>query len=903
MKQVFLRFTLIGALCLINLVGAFAQTVVTGKVVDEKTSEPIIGASVTIGSGTNLKGAVTDMDGKFTLETPSTATITFRSVGYQTQTRTIRNAGRKVNLGEIELSYESTALDVVTVIASVVPKDRITPVPVSNIKLADIESKSFNTEFPELVKSTPSVYVTKSGGGFGDSRMALRGFDMTNIGVLINGVPINDMENGKVYFSNWAGLTDVASFIQIQRGIGASRLAISSVGGTMNIVTKNVDAKRGGMFFSGIANDGYLKYGFNFSTGLMENGWAVTASGSTSYGDGYIKGTDFRGYNYFLNVSKKINEQHTLSFTAFGAPQWHNQRSSMYTQKQYEENPDGIRMNLEYGILEGKVYSPKYNWYHKPQISLNHLWKIDNKSTLSTAVYASFARGGGRNAAGLQPVSKEDKDNGIRDYRNYITAYKGQLSKEALRTNDNLIDWESVYGMNAANGDAGSKVILANSVNQHNWYGILSTYQNKLDENFTLTAGFDGRYYVGEHYKEVENLLGGKYFATGDLVGRDYDIVKIGDEDKKVVKKGEMFDYYNKGRVVWGGLFAQGEYRNDYISAFLSGSLSYQSYRYDVPYLYSSYNYDKLISENIRDVKKSDVKTFIPISIKGGLSYKFLDYNNIFVNAGYFTRAPKFAGVFLNYSTELNKNVKNEKILTFEAGYGFSNEFVGINFGGYYTKWDDRFLRRSGSNRDFYNFTNMSATHKGLELEVNARPLDNLKLTAMASLGDWKWGNKTHFDIYDDKQKNIGQGEIDLNGIHVGNSAQTTFALGFDWEAFENLHLRGNLNFFGKNYADFEPAYRVGYDKDKKEYVTNYSGDAWKMPNYTLVDLSASYKLNMDKVSVSFFGGVNNLFNKKYISDATDGSKLDKAGKRTGEDALVWYGFGRTWQVGMRVNF
>lgn len=902
MKQSFLRFTLIAALSIISLVGAVAQTVVTGQVIDEKTSEPIIGASVTIGQGDNLKGAVTDMDGKFSLETPSTVTITFRSVGYQVQTRTIRNAGKKINLGQIELVSESTSLDVVTVIASVVPKDRITPVPVSNIKLSEIESKSFNTEFPELVKSTPSVYVTKGGGGFGDSRMALRGFDMSNIGVLINGVPVNDMENGKVYFSNWAGLTDVASFIQIQRGIGASRLGISSVGGTMNIVTKNIDAKRGGMFFSGIANDGYLKYGFNFSTGLMENGWAVTASGSTSYGDGYVKGTDFRGYNYFLNVSKKINENHTLSFTAFGAPQWHNQRGSMYTQKQYSEDPNGIRMNLEYGILDGKVYSPKYNWYHKPQISLNHLWKINDRSTLSTAVYASIARGGGRNAAGLQPVSKEDKDKGIRDYRNMITTYKGKISTGALRTNDNLIDWEAVYGANAANGDGGSKVILANSVNQHDWYGILSTYQNRLDDNFTLTAGFDGRYYVGEHFKEVENLLGGKYFANGGLVGRTYDKVKIGDEEVSVIKKGQKFDYYNKGRVIWSGIFAQGEYRNDYISAFLSGSLTYQSYRYDVPYLYTKGIY-KEMKDDIKDVKKSDVKSFIPISIKGGVSYKFLDYNNIFVNAGYFTRAPKFAGVFLNYSTELNKNVKNEKIITLEAGYGFSNEYVGINFGGYYTKWNDRFLRRSGLNNDFYNFTNLSATHKGLELEVNAKPTENLKLSAMASLGDWKWGNKTHFDIYDDSQAWQNEGEIDLNGVHVGNSAQTTFSLGADWEVFENLHLRGNLNFFGKNYADFEPAYRVAFDKEEKKFSTNYTGDSWKMPNYTIVDLSASYKLVMDKVSVSFFGGVDNLFNKKYISDATDGFKNGADKKRSGEDALVWYGFGRTWQVGMRVNF
>lgn len=901
MKQKFLRFTLIWAMCLMGVMSAVAQTVVTGKVVDKDSQEPVIGVSVTVGQGANMKGAITDMDGNFTLETSSNATITFRSVGYKPLTRVLQNAGSKVDLGEVAMQPEAMALDAVTVIASVVPKDRITPVPVSNIKLTDIESKALNTEFPELVKSTPSVYVTKGGGGFGDSRMALRGFDMTNIGVLINGVPVNDMENGKVYFSNWAGLNDVASFIQIQRGIGASKLAISSVGGTMNIVTKNVDAKKGGMFFSGIANDGYMKYGFNFSTGLMDNGWAVSVAASTSYGDGYVKGTNFRGYNYFVNVSKKLNEEHTLSFTAFGAPQWHNQRSSMYTQQQYAENPDGIRMNLEYGILEGKVYAPRYNWYHKPQISLNHLWKIDDKSTWSTAVYASIARGGGRNAVGMNPVQDQDKKDGIRDYRNLITTYKGQLGVGAKRTNDNLIDWEGVYEFNAQAEDLGSKVILANSVNQHNWYGILSTYQNKLDENFTLTTGFDARYYVGEHFKQVENLLGGKYFTTGDLVGMNYDKATINGKEVNIIKKGDIFDYYNKGRVLWGGIFAQGEYNNENVSAFLSGSLSYQSYRYDVPYLYNTKAYSNLKPE-IKNQTKSAVKGFMPFSIKGGLSYKFMENNNVFVNAGYFTRAPQFGGVFLNYSSELNKNVKNEKIMTFEAGYGYTSQYLNINLGGYFTKWDDRFLRRSGLNRDYYNFTNLNAVHKGIELEITAKPYKTLNLTAMASIGDWKWGKKAKFDIYDESQNKTGTGEIDLNGVHVGNSAQTTFALGADWEVFKNLHLKGNLNFFGKNYADFEPAYRVSKQKDGTLY-TNYNGDAWKMPNYTIVDLSASYKYVMEKMSVSFFGGVDNLFNKKYIADAVDGFKNDANNVRTGEDALVYYGFGTTWQVGMRVNF
>jgi len=106
-----------------------------------------------------------------------------------------------------------------------VAKDRKTPIALSKISAADVQLKVGNLEFPEIMNTTPGVYATKQGGGYGDSRITLRGFDQSNTSFLINGQPVNDMENGWVYWSNWQGLTDVASGIQIQRGLGASRLA------------------------------------------------------------------------------------------------------------------------------------------------------------------------------------------------------------------------------------------------------------------------------------------------------------------------------------------------------------------------------------------------------------------------------------------------------------------------------------------------------------------------------------------------------------------------------------------------------------------------------------------------------------------------------------------------------
>ncbi len=141
-----------------------------------------------------------------------------------------------------------------------VAKDRKTPVAVSTIKAAQIVERLGNQEFPEILNTTPSVYTTKGGGGFGDSRINLRGFANENIAVMVNGMPVNDMENGQVYWSNWAGISDVTSAMQTQRGLGSSKLAIASVGGTINIFTRAADKKREGTVSVGLGNDGYHKY-------------------------------------------------------------------------------------------------------------------------------------------------------------------------------------------------------------------------------------------------------------------------------------------------------------------------------------------------------------------------------------------------------------------------------------------------------------------------------------------------------------------------------------------------------------------------------------------------------------------------------------------------------------------
>ncbi len=222
---------------------AFSQNKITGTITDGALSLPGANAAV---KGSSDAGS-SDFDGKFTITTSATSgQIVVSYLGYESKTVSFTVVtGGTINLGVITLSSNSNELSEIVVKSSTVDiaKDRKTPVAVSTIKEAQIQERLGNQEFPEILVFTPSIYATKGGGGFGDGRISIRGFDQKNIAVMINGMPVNDMEGGTVYWSNWAGLSDVTSAMQVQRGLGSSKLAISSVGGTINIVTRAADMK------------------------------------------------------------------------------------------------------------------------------------------------------------------------------------------------------------------------------------------------------------------------------------------------------------------------------------------------------------------------------------------------------------------------------------------------------------------------------------------------------------------------------------------------------------------------------------------------------------------------------------------------------------------------------------
>lgn len=830
---------------------ALAQQVITGKVTDGK--QPIAGATILVEG--SKEGTSTDANGNFTLTTHQTnGQLQIKFLGHETQQV---NFTPTSPIGTIVLvpSIEQSLDEIIIVGRGLidVAEDRLTPIAVSTITKQIIEEKVGAQDITAAMVNTPSVYVTSQAKGFGETSMTTRGFDQSNTAFLLNGQPINGMDNGRVYWSNWNGLSDIASLVQIQRGLGSSKLAISSVGGTINFVTKSIEMQQGGFVKQTVGNDMLRKSTIAYNTGLMDNGFAVSAMFTDWRGDGYMDKTGGAGQNYFLSVGYKVNDNHTLNLMVTGAPQWHNQG---YTASLKNFLEKGRKYNDNTTVINGVETNPRKNFYHKPVANFNWDWKISEKASLATVLYASMARGGG----------------------------------QSPRT------------------DASSAKVpyLAADMNNHQWYGIVSNYNRKLNDNLSFNVGFDIRDYKGTHYRQVTDLLGAesithevkmldpksttKYITSNEFTTNPW---KTWTNSAKSKEDRLAWEYDQTIR--YGGLFGQLEYAKDGFTAYFQGSISeQQNIRED----YYQYEKGKQKSENVNN---------FGYNVKGGLSYTLAGHT-LFGNAGYYSRQPYQNNIFMNYANDVNPYAFNEEILGLELGYKFASRYFDANVNAYRTTWDNRVTSSSfiASAKDVAKYdpnlisegeliyqTNygVKQDHQGLELDLAARLFSGFTLKGFASVGQWKYDGFATTIVRNENREQLAIEERDLTGVKVGDAAQTAIGGGIKYYIIKDLAIDADYRYYDRLYGALP---------------TN-GLNTLQLPSYDIVDAGVSYKVILSpKNTISFRVNVNNLFDEFYISEATsyrEAGANDSVWKGINTSNYVLMGWGRTWSGSVKFTF
>ena len=867
---------------------ALSAAELKGTVRDAETGESLPGANVYI-EGVE-RGATTDLDGQFAIA----------NVGAGSHTLVVSFIGYKEHRGPVVVGADAAELFVELmpeifrgkeiIIVADRAKMRETPVAFSDVPKADMQRKLGSRDLPLILNDTPGVYATAQGGGAGDSRINVRGFDQRNVAVMINGVPVNDMENGWVYWSNWDGLSDVTSSIQVQRGLGASNLAIASVGGTMNIITDIASQRRGFKIKQEAGNNAFYKTTLNFSSGLIDEKTAFTVGMTRKSSEGLPAQAWSSAWAYFGALSFLASDAHKIDLFVTGAPQRHGHR--LYKQSIATFDADyaqslgidvegarnyGVDYNPNWGRSPFSSYQEYYNgsvhdardsaiimerenFYHKPQANLNWYWTPNAQFMLSNVFYFSRGKGGGTGRLGSNPGTLDDG------------SINWQRVADELNTQ---ADSALVAAGEVGADEIAAQTIIRNSVNQHFWYGYLGTAEYHLSDMYKLTFGADLRYYRGEHWREVRNLLGADFYVF------EWD----NNATTSVKRLGDKVAYHNDGLTRWGGGFAQLEGQFDKFTAFLSTSVSTTGYK----------RIDYFRAKVDGDWDQTAWENFPGYTMKVGGNYNATPTVNVYANMGWLSTAPKFDSVY-HYDNSLYDPTFNEKVASFELGAGYFKRgmFTG-NANFYYTRWIDRSWPKSIYSDELeqsfrFLLNGIDALHTGVEFDLKARPHDKFEVRGMVSLGNWEWLNdvNTTFSPEEDPET-IGEFQVYAKGLRVGDAAQKTLHLSGAVFPTRGLYASLGVRRFMDHYAKFDPANRT--DPDDR-------AQSWKLPDYNLVDLHAGYTLpgasfSNTKLRLHVF----NLLDERYVSDADDGDGHDAASAR------VFLGLGRRWNISLSYDY
>jgi iron complex outermembrane receptor protein len=889
MKPVFL----LSALLLLAGAPIKSQDLVRGSVSDAFSGNPIAAASIRTSQGTEIK---TDRNGSFQLTLPAGRHVLFVEAGqsYKKDSVVVTTPVSQQFRLDIVLEPSSRDLDAVRIVANIADR-RKTPIAFSNLNSRKLNEMIGSQDMPMVLNYTPGVYATQQGGGAGDARITIRGFNQRNIAVMIDGIPVNDMENGQVYWSNWFGLADVTELTQVQRGLGSSRIANPSVGGTMNVITKGISSEAGGRVTLETGDSRYRRSSFSYNSGRLPGDWGFTLAGTYRESDGYVNGLYDRMYSYFFKTEKDFGAHHNISLTAIGAPQSHGQRSFRARLSVYDTEfaqrlgvdsviantarNQGIRYNQHYGYLNrATVNGPgdttfavreglneRENMFHKPQFYLKHTYK-KKRLLISSTAYASYGRGGGTSSRGVAQVPFV---NGLYNFQDaYYQNRYGSAFVSAV---------DPVYHPT----ESKSRAIISRAVNNHNWFGLLSTFQYRLPKNMTISGGVDFRTYKGIHYREVYDLLGGDYYRPD---GRD----TFPFAPSRLYRKGDKFAYYNEGYVRWGGTFAEWEYTGSKFSAFINASVTRS--------LYQRADYFRPVNGG---PEYTGWTGFTGYTLKGGYGRSLGRRHRVFANVGRLERPQRFNNVFDNRN-RIARDIKNETVNAIEGGYTYRSRYFSTDINVYYTQWLNKPVDNLPSYVDqdgnifSYNINGIQALHRGIEWSFAYKPVSWFSWEVAATLADWIWNSGARAEVRDDNGNVVAIVDFSAKGVHVGDAAQQQFSSMLRFEPVKGAYITPSVIWFGKQFADFDPSALVGPFKDR---------EAWRIPDYATFNLAYGYTRRFGEYSLGLFGNVFNILNTIYISDAQHRNQGSPAATLNPKNVEVYVGPGTRWTLGLRFGF
>ena len=921
------------------ILSTVAQNVIKGVVVDSEKNTQLKGVAINVKK--NTANTITNENGVFILQnlTNGSYVLEISFKGYETQNFPVELSGSTVDLGNI-LLYEDLS-----------EEEDLSTVTLTDDELNDDTSAADNIS--GLLQASRDIYLRTAAFEFSSSFFRIRGLDSENGKVLINGIEMNKLYNGRPQWSNWGGLNDVLRNQEFSNGLRASDYTFGGILGSTNINVRPSEQRTGTRISYASSNRSYTHRAMaTHSTGLSEDGWAFTVAASRREGrEGFVDGTLYNATSFFGSVEKKFNDKHSLSFTSITAL---NRRGKSAPQTQEVFDLRGIQYNSYWGTQNGKIRNSRIKEVSEPILMLNHYWDINETTSLNTN--ASYQTGKIGNSRIDNNGTKVDGDALDGEGNPYIInlgasnpdpTYYQKLPSYGLRqgysniyeiqqnfVNDGQLNWNSLYNANAnANNNGNSSYVLYEDRNDDTQFTINTILNKDISDNFKLNAKVQYTQLTSKNFAEIIDLLGGTGYLDADSFADTFDEKQNNLLNPLFIAGvGDVFKYnFNLYSNVVDG-FLQGQFKFNKVDFYLAASISNTSHQRDGLFQNGGFTESSY--------GKSEELNFTNYGTKGGMTYKISGRHIFDINAGYLTKAPNLRNSFSN-SRENNNTVENltsEKVLSADASYIYRGPFLQAKLTGYYTKIQDAteisFFFADGIGGDNTAFvqeilSGIDKKHFGAEFGVEAQVTPTIKLKAAGNFGQYTYDNNPNLYLttenntrsqdagFIDGRKDFGASN--LKNYKLAAGPQTAYSVGFEYRDPDYWFVSATANFFDNVYVDIAPLTRTSnfaddggipfndYDEDIARQLLQQE----RFDNYMVVNMIGGKSWKIGNQYISLFASIGNIFDTKYKSGGFEQGRNANYRQLKEDKSLdipvfgnkYWFGRGTTYFLSLNYRF
>ncbi|GLB52605.1 TonB-dependent receptor [Neptunitalea chrysea] len=922
----------------------FAQSgVLTGTVVDSQGKEPLPSVSVTV-EGTTLSVS-TNENGTFTINDVPTGEVVLviSTEGFLVNTLTIKMPEQGLDLGMVFLEKdlkEEQANNLISLTESNLTDEG---------NGADVTSG--------ILQASRDTYLNAAAFDFSPSFFRVRGLNTDHGKVLLNGIEMNKLYNGRPLWTNWGGLNDVTRDQEFSNGLTPSNYSFGGLIGTTNINLRASKYRPGVRVAYSNSNRSYANRAMaTYSSGLMESGWAYTVAATRRWGnEGFNQGTFYNANSFFTAVEYQFNDKHSLNFTAMYAPNRRG-KSSPNTQEVFDLK--GIDYNEYWGYQDGEKRNSRVKDVQEPIFMLNHYWNISENTSLNTNVAYQFGKignsridyngsrlneegipvGGGSNPSPTYYQKLPSFWLGLDEGPNYTRAYLAE--QEFL--NNGQINWNDLYASNYNHDEPYSSYVLYEDRTDDKLFTANTIFKSDISENIILNASATYKHLKSENFAEVIDLLGGKYYLDVDTYAESGHIENPDESDyldviqnnllnrNRTVAQGDKFKYnYNIYSDVVEA-FTQVQFKYNKVDFYIGSNVTQTTYQREGLYQTGTFLDNSL--------GKGEKLTFNGYGAKGGLTYKITGRHLLDFNAGYIKRAPNIRNTYSNARENQNivDGIKEELITSFDFSYILRLPKVKARLTGYYNTIEDASeisfyyaegvsfstTVQSDSNAFIQEvLTDIDTRNIGAEIGIEAQVTPTIKLKGAGSFMESVYKNNPSLYLTDDSG-NKSQTYISyLKNYKVATGPQRAFSAGFEYNDPDYWWIGATANFFSNAYIDVSPLPRTSnfYTNNDGQVYNDYDATIAeellkqeKFNSYMTVNLigGKSWRINY-KYYIGFFASINNLFNEEYKTGGFEQGrnanyrslKEDKARSTPIFGSKYWYGYGTTYFLNVYFRF